>query len=104
MAVFERRPRRRQRGQGFLVVAACRPDPGPVELGKVVEGGAGAADDLQGTFYRFSGRGQIVSLQSEQRRCPQRVKGEIVAVEMEAAGRGESASGQSAGLFEGPPR
>ena len=98
----ERRPRCGQRGEGLIEVAACRPDPGPVQLGKVAEAGPGAADHLQRVLYRFSGRGQIASLQSEQSRCPQRVEVEIVAVEMEAAGRGESAGGQGASLFQGP--
>ena len=56
------------------MIAARRPDPGPVQLGKVIEGGPGAVDNLQSAFYRFSGRGQIVTLQREQRRCPQRVE------------------------------
>jgi len=65
----------------------------------VIEGGPGAADYLQCSLYRFSGRGQIVPLQSEQRRRPQRVEGEIMAVEMKAAGRGESACRQGTSLF-----
>ena len=104
VVVFERRTRRGQRGEGFVEVAAGRPDPGPVQLGKVIEGGPGAADYRQRAFYRLGGGGQIAPLQSEQGCCPQRVEVEIVAVEVEAAGRGEGASGQSASLFEGPPR
>ena len=101
---FQRRPRRGQRGEGLIVIAARSPDPGPVQLGKVIEGGPGAADNLQSAFYRFGSSGQIVTLQSEQRRCPQRVEGEIVTVKTEAAGRSEGPRGRRASLFRGPLR
>jgi hypothetical protein len=99
---FERRPCGGQRGESLVEVAAGRPDPGPVQLGKIAEGRPGTADYRQCTFDRFGGRSQVASLQREQGRGPHRVEVEIVALEVQTAGRGVGAGGQGGSLVQVP--